>query len=356
MSKIEWTDHTFNPWWGCTKVHAGCKNCYAETLDHRWGGNHWGPNAPRRMVLGEWGKPAKWNRDAEKAGKRARVFCASMADLFERYNPVEPVVDQQGKPIVIPRDFVVQYGNFGGPGTTWTVPALRARVFDIIAETPWLDWLLLTKRPENVKKMVPTGWFTKWPENVMIGTSPCDQATADKCIPELLQITGRRFLSMEPLIGPVHLPEWWKPVYKNEHYQGWEVPGHKGVRTHGGLDDCIGVDWVIVGGESGPGARPCNVEWVRSIVEQCKAAGVPCFVKQLGAFAVGEPGTDYVRTEINGLVEYAHRSHLPFVFKPERNLNETLRFKFTDSKGGNPDEWPEDLRVREFPREGRAGA
>lgn len=241
-SAIEWTTHTFNPWWGCTKVHQGCKNCYAETLDHRWGGDHWGPSNPRRMVLGEWSKPAQWDKAAKAAGERHRVFCASMCDLFEDLDRDHPVFDQQDKPV----EMAHHAGRF------WTIPDLRARVFQIIEETPNLLWLLLTKRPENITRMVPPGWLTRWPDNVMTGTSPCDQETADKCIPHLIDVPGSHFLSVEPMLGPVD------------------------------LSDFGGIDWVICGGESGPGARPMDPKWARSLRDQCVGAGVPFHFKQWG--------------------------------------------------------------------------
>lgn len=291
-TKIQWTDHTFNPWWGCTKVHAGCKHCYAEATDKRWGGDHWG-NGPRRMVLGEWSKPAKWNADAEKAGVRARVFCASMCDLFEDYDG--PVVNQQGQPIGRP-----------GEDGNWTVPKLRARVFDIITETPWLEWQLLTKRPENVIGMTPKAWRTNWPANVITGTSPCNQETFDGTITSLQLIPGRHFLSCEPLLGELNLDV-------NRHgFGAWSD------------DVCMtGIDWVIVGGESGRGARGCCVDWIRSIVRQCAATGVPCFVKQLGANPWFDDGSEGI------------------------NAGNALVLK--DAKGGDWNEWPKGLCVRQFP-------
>lgn len=254
---IAWTDHTLNPWWGCTKVHSGCANCYAESLDARWAqtSTHWGKDAPRRMVLGEWSKPAKWNREALATfGRPARVFCASMCDLFEDFDG--PVVDQQDKPV----EMKYHKGRF------WTVPTLRARVFNIIEETPNLEWQLLTKRPENIRKMVPPAWLTDWPAHVLTGTSPCDQATADKSIPPLLAVPGRHFLSCEPLLGPI---EFWPEMFGNTG-DSWCNPR---------------INWVIVGAESN-GAK-CGrfadgyADAARSIIDQCRAAGVPCFHKQM---------------------------------------------------------------------------
>jgi len=291
-TKIEWTHHTFNPWWGCTKVHAGCTNCYAEALDKRWGGDHWG-NGPRRMVLGEWGKPAKWNAEAQAAGERRRVFCASMCDLFEDHKG--EVVDQQGKPVPLPHS----------PGV-WTVPHLRTRVFHLVEATPWLDWLMLTKRPENINDMVPSRWHDEWPANVMTGTSPCNQETADKCIPALLKVPGRHFLSCEPLIGPLLLADL-EREYEDGQAFDWLGGG--------------GIDWVIVGGESGRKSRQFHIGWAHSIVEQCKAVGVPVFVKQLGAQPIRDPSCP----------------------------GESCFVDLKDPKGGDMSEWPKALRVREFP-------
>ena len=278
-SKIEWTDHTFNPWWGCTKVHQGCTHCYAETLDKRYGESHWGNN-PRRMIVGEWGKPEKWNRDAMKDfGRPARVFCASMCDLFEKYDG--PVVNQQGDTLFVDGERVTHVPR----ATPVTLDWLRARVFQIVEKTPNLEWLFLTKRPENVPEMVPERWLKEWPRNVMTGTSPCDQETADECIPHLRKVPGRRFLSCEPLLGPIDLP-----FFREDE---------GGSRS---------IHWVIVGVES-RGKRVGRFadgyeDAARSIITQCDAAGVPCFNKQM---------------PIDGQVS------------------------------GDPSEWPEDLRVRDLP-------
>ena len=290
-TKIEWCDHTMNPWWGCVKVHTGCKNCYAERLDARTGGGHWGGKSPRRLIRSAWAEPDLWNAAAKKAGRVDRVFCASMCDLFEDY--AGPVVDQIGARAT------------DHTGRPWTLDLLRERLWPIVERTTSLLWLLLTKRPENVTRMVPGGWMKAWPGNVMVGTSVSDQETAEAYIPRLLAVPGRRFLSCEPLLGLLDLSA----------FCGGQYVGLPGDRVHDHYN--FGIDWVIVGGESGAGARPCDVAWFRSIVSQCRAAGVPVFVKQLGRRPVipaSEPWT------------------------------------CLDRKGGDPDEWPEDLRVREFPR------
>lgn len=252
-SNIEWTDHTFNPWMGCAKVSDGCKNCYAETLmDKRYGKVKWGPQGQRvRTSAANWKKPLKWNREAAAAGKRARVFCASLADVFED-KPDQPEMDE------------------------W-----REDLFDLIELTPNLDWLLLTKRPENVMKMLPREWqpYSDWGgmvRNVWIGTSVENQEQADTRIPALLTIPAAvRFLSMEPLLGKVELS-----MIDGVFYDGgMPFPWQR-------LEE-PGINWVIVGGESGPNARPMHPDWARKIQVECQLAGVPFLFKQWGKHAAG---------------------------------------------------------------------
>lgn len=234
-SNIEWTDHTFNPWIGCQKVSPGCKHCYAEAFARRYNKAQWGPTAQRvRTSAANWRKPIIWNQKAADAGTRARVFCASLADVFE----MNPQLDD------------------------W-----RDELLDLIKQTPHLDWLLLTKRPAFVNEMVPAEWRTvgRWPINVWIGTSVEDQTLANERIPDLLNIPAPiKFLSCEPLVGPVKLPAVW-------------------VNS---------VSWVIVGGESGPHARPMAPEWAQSLRDQCIVANVAFFFKQWGEWA---PKPDYYR-------------------------------------------------------------
>jgi protein gp37 len=258
-SKIEWTDHTFNPWIGCSKVSPGCQHCYAETLmDKRMGRVQWGPNGTReRSSETYWRQPFKWNREAGNAGVRQRVFCASLADVFEDRPELRP----------------------------W-----RTDLFAMIQHTPHLDWLLLTKRPENVIEMVV--WDApgcKLPENVWIGSSVENQEQADKRIPELLRVPARvRFLSMEPLLGSVDLPT--PHVLGMHHYMttGHQVLFGSALGQRAECVQCrkvwtgVGVDWIIVGGESGRNARPMHPDWARGIRDQCQAAGVPFFMKQMG--------------------------------------------------------------------------
>lgn len=259
-SKIEWTHHTFNPWIGCTRVSPGCVNCYAETMmADRYKKVKWGPTGERKRTSADyWKQPLKWNREAAAAGERRRVFCASLADVFERRPEQDRDMDE------------------------W-----RIDLFRLIEKTPNLDWLLLTKRPDRALIWFDGlyqdyqwryGWGIEEEEltekrlgNIWIGTSVENQEYADKRIPELLKIPAAvRFLSVEPLIGPVDLNG-----FDNDGMPWLEPRGFNGHN----------IDWVIVGGESGPNARPMHPEWVRSIRDQCQDAGVPFFFKQWGEWA-----------------------------------------------------------------------
>ena len=237
-TKIEWADHTFNPWEGCQKVGPGCDHCYAETRNARFGGGvalNWGPGAPRRRTSkANWGQPLKWNREAEATGTRPRVFCASLADVFDNQ-----VSDD------------------------W-----RADLFDLIEATPGLDWLLLTKRVGNAAGMVPYTWTCPrrgWPTHVRIGATMVNQEEWDRDIRKLLALGCPNFVSLEPLLGPIDM-------------------GVYGHRVGAGATRGV-VDWVIVGGESGPDARPMHPDWARSLRDQCAAAGVPFLFKQWGEWA-----------------------------------------------------------------------
>ena len=279
-SKIEWTHHTFNPWVGCTKVSPGCTHCYAEALSKRTGLAVWGDNGTRRVTSDAyWKQPAKWAREAEAAGERRRVFCASLADVLEDRRDLDDP---------------------------------RNRLWDVIDTTKnILDWLLLTKRPENFE-MIPNDLS----EFIWKGVSTEDQDSADKRIPLLLQTPAVvRFLSAEPLLGPLCL---------GRFLHGHEDHGVDLSRPVGSkVGCCVGytppLDWVIVGGESGPGARPCRVEWIESIVAQCSAADVDCFVKQLGAYPV-----------------WAGAKSSPV--EPARGKNADIGY------------WPNELRIQEYPR------
>ncbi|WP_069357848.1 phage Gp37/Gp68 family protein [Burkholderia cenocepacia] len=256
-TKIEWCDHTFNPWEGCQKVGPGCDHCYAETRNARFAGGtaiNWGPGAPRRRTSpANWQKPLTWNAAHEaffaEHGRRQRVFCASLADVFD--NAVDPV---------------------------W-----RADLFRLILDTPNLDWLLLTKRIGNAWQMAQDAMWEHgfhpavtraMPDNVWIGATIVNQAEADRDVPKLLDVPARvRFLSMEPLLGPVTF-----------RWASWVDHGavckRDGRVNH--LEGLRGIDWVIVGGESGLHGRPMHPAWARSLREQCAEAGVPFLFKQWG--------------------------------------------------------------------------
>lgn len=293
-TSIAWCDHTFNPWEGCQKVGPGCDHCYAETRNARFSGGaavNWGPGAPRRRTsAANWRKPIAWNRDAgefyAQHGRRQRVFCASLADVFD--NAVDP---------------------------TW-----REDLFALIRATPNLDWLLLTKRIGNVPSMVSLipGWL---PENVWLGATIVNQAEADRDIQKLLETPARvHFLSIEPMLGPIDLESVaWPSIaeHRVDALRGgyWNKAGVLACGQAAGLGEPRGgftnhsdmpsrLDWVIVGGESGPDARPMHPEWARLLGQQCQAAGVPFFMKQMGG---------------------------------------------TRDKRGNIEDLPQDIRIREFP-------
>jgi protein gp37 len=241
-TNIAWCDHTFSPWWGCVKVSRGCEHCYMQTFLKRVGQErYFGPSktTQRRFFSDKhWLEPLKWDREAQVAGVRRRVFCASMADVFED-NPA--LVDE------------------------------RVRLFRLIESTPSLDWLLLTKRPENLCAMLPHSWthFEPMP-NVWLGTSVEDQRAADERIPLLLQTPAAvRFLSCEPLLGPIDLGDWVLPNFAADDWRYYQPGGR-------------GVDWVIAGGESGPNYRPMDLDWARSLRNQCQASGVAFHFKQIG--------------------------------------------------------------------------
>lgn len=381
-SKIEWTTHTFNPWRGCTKVSPGCKNCYAETLSVRNPKTLgvWGPNGTR-VVAAEsaWREPLKWDRAAKKAGERHRVFCASLADVFEDWQGpmtaadgrwiVKPHLDSESGPenwqLEFPETFKVDPQGW----RLLTMGDVRKQLFNLIDATPCLDWLLLTKRPENITRMLPSAWTSDGkpgplgptelvgtvPHNVWLGTSVENQAAGDERIPHLLRTPAAvRFLSCEPLLSAVDLRPWlsqgWCPSCQLPCF----LPGVNGPGLGcGGCGDTNArplLSWVIVGGESGPGCRPCHPEWVRSLVKQCKAAGVPVFVKQMGGNVVTR--NDMIEDGFNDgetgwpQPDVEHDIH---GFR-EEHQGADCRIRLRDRKGGDPAEWPADLRVREFPR------
>lgn len=276
-SKIEWTDNTANFWWGCMKVSPGCQHCYADTLARRYGKRIWGPakTTDREQKKEIWQNVLKWDKEAREAGVRKRMFVMSMGDFLEDHPQV----------------------------VEW-----RNRAIDLLYHLTNTDVQLLTKRPENAHRFLPESWFEGyWPAHIWIGTSVEDQEQADIRIPELLKIPAKvRFLSCEPLLGPIDLTDVRPGIGTKDEYsvnvllneqtlfnRPWDLPSNNRV------------DWVICGGESGSNARPMNPVWAREIRDQCRAGGVPFFMKQMGG---------------------------------ERD------------KQGHWNQLPEDLRIREFPK------
>jgi protein gp37 len=256
-TSIEWCDHTWSPWEGCQKVSPGCDHCYAEARNLRFArGANWGPGAPRRRTA-DWTKPRLWNRKAAAAGQRVRVF-PSLCDPFDN------AVDEE-----------------------W-----RADFFSLIQHTPHLQWHLLTKRIGNAAKLFFDHGFREAPPNVSLGATVVNQEEADRDIQKLLATPARlRYLCLEPLLGPVDL-------------------------RLGSRNEVARIDWIIMGGESGAHARPMHLAWAEDVVRQCLAAGVPVFVKQLGA-------------------------------RPINRSNQ--KHPISDRKGANWDEWPIELRLRLLP-------
>jgi protein gp37 len=302
-SAISWTHHTFNPWWGCTKVSEECEHCYAETLAKRFGFG-WGREAePRLFGDQHWNDPIRWNREAEKAGDRKRVFCGSMCDVFEeREGKVGALLDE-----------------------------LRVRLWKLIPETPWIDWLLLTKRPENIPRMLPFieigGERSARFGNVWLGTTiGTAKAWRQRALALAEVPSAVHFWSCEPLLEPVAILCPRCDGSGNDHRAG----------DGGG---CSGdfPDLVIVGGESGANARPCHVEWIRSIQRQCREADVACWTKQLGANAIGD-GYDLSDETVRDLDAAGCDT-----------LYEQAKLQLRDRAGADPSEWPADLRYREMP-------
>ena len=237
-SKIEWTKHTNNLWTGCTKVHEGCDHCYAEALARRWNNDVWGDDKPRKEVKSAFNNFKFYQKAAAQLGEIHRVFVGSMMDIFEK--PM-PLVGNNGEPYI-------DYAD-GSPICT---DYLRDKYFEeVIPFTPNLLHLLLTKRETNINKIIPAGWKTNPPQNIMYGASVVNQKTFDRVTKNLKSVNGRKFLSIEPQLEPIKL---------------------------GKLE---GIDWIICGGESGVKKRPFNTDWARSLRDECAALGIPYFFKQV---------------------------------------------------------------------------
>jgi protein gp37 len=246
-SKIAWTDHTFNPWLGCQHWSKGCDHCYADTLMNRMGLDVFGGRSKRQRTKGPWVEVPRWNRSAERVEKPAKVFCASLADVFE---------------------------DAPGPNE-W-----RPEAWDLIRACPWLDFQLLTKRPENIAAMLPEDWGEGWP-NVWLGTSIEDREVVFRAR-ILAQVPAFvRFISYEPAIGPVFPDGSIRGGDDGEAGPSWRVwsDGYNGPEL-----DLDGIGWLICGGESGPGFRPMGLRWAQDAHEACRNTGTPFFFKQIAAY------------------------------------------------------------------------
>lgn len=253
-TRISWATDTFNTHWGCTQVaqSEACQRCYAMTFSARLGFDLWGDDKSRRFFGdAHWNEPRKWNKEAERTGQRRRVFVDSMSDIFEGRRDLDPV---------------------------------RERLWTLIPETPSCDYLLLTKRPQNILRMVPRSWLDRWPPTVWAGTTTETQRWANIRLPFMERVPAPViFASAEPLLEPLDL----RP------YLGF-------------------VRWVLIGGESGHGARLMEKAWATDLIAQCRAAGVAAHFKQKGEALARELGCQ-------------------------------------DKHGKTPSEWPEELRIQEIP-------
>jgi protein gp37 len=300
-TKIQWCHHSFNGWIGCSKVSEGCRNCYASDatptrIARSKGLELWGVGAARKVTSdANWRLPLRWNRAAEKAGERRRVFCASLSDVFEDRRDLDEH---------------------------------RARLWELIRATPWLDWMLLTKRPEAMLRM----WPTDAPRNAWSGVSVEDQKTADERIPHLLSVPAAvHFVSYEPALGKIDFTRICAGTSPHNALTGAHLfsgPYSKDWPT--------GIDLIIVGGESGFGARRFRLRWARDVVRQCRTAKVACFIKQIGAFPTQSREEDYAADGI---------------LLDDEGLEgrKQGRLRIVDKKGGDISEFPRDLRVREMP-------
>lgn len=306
-TKIAWATHTFNPWIGCSKVSQGCKFCYAEELmDKRYHKVNWGPGNPRTLTSeGNWALPYRWNRQAQQQGIRPRVFCASLADIFDEEVP----------------------------------PDWRKRLWGVVHDCNHLDWLMLSKRPQHFRAMLPAGpgteggggtFGTPWPWSwVWLGVTCEDASQVDRL--RILRSTpaALRFASLEPLLE-CFLPQdhlflcqrclgsmGWIPTAEQKPLP---IADALLANLMGDCPDCLGtgwgIAWWILGGESGHQARPCHLEWIETIAAHVSANGGLPFVKQLGSHPL--------------------RAGTPFKVPP-------------GTKGDDPASWPESLRIRQVP-------
>ncbi len=235
-SKIEWTDHTANLWHGCTKVHLGCDNCYAEATAKRWGNDVWGNDKPRKEIKSFWKDLFKYQKKAAQANEYHKVFIGSMMDIFEK--PM-PLINSKGEKL------------------SYSTHSLRSKLFSEIDLDmyPNLVFLFLTKRPSNINKYIPEHWKTSPPQNVMFGTSPVDQLTFEKLTRQLLKVSGYKFLSIEPQLTHINIRSMF--LFRST------------------------IHWIIQGGESGQRKRPFNLLWAKDMVNACNSLNIPYFFKQI---------------------------------------------------------------------------
>jgi len=277
-TNISWTNASWSPWWGCTIISPACTNCYAKAFSERVGHGKrlptiWGPKAERRFMSDEhWKLPRRWNRKAARAGERLRVFCASMADVFEIHG--EAVINER-------------------------MNSARARLWALIEETPHLDWQLLTKRPENVASLIPSRWSDGWPENIWLGVTAENQEYANERIPLLIETEAAvKFVSYEPALGPIDFdPPVCQYCGELDFALGDDgatpfCPECESEMCFGAWLDPLngGINQIIIGGESGSKRRPFDIEWVRSTIAQCRVHGVAVFVKQDAGLRPGLQG------------------------------------------------------------------
>lgn len=303
VTKIAWARSTLNPWIGCSKVGPGCDHCYAEALDkrHKWGGaTHWGASVPRyRTSEHTWKQPLKWNKQAE----------------LEKGGALIPSNAEWSGPIGYWPVFCASLADVfdNEVPSSW-----RFDLWNLIEATPNLSWLLVTKRIGNVYNMVPWKWQSEFPVHVRLLITVCNQEEADRDIPKLIALPCKNGISYEPALGSVD----WSPWLGDKSLKDLIAtfpPGAFPLPMH--LTPRRSLEWIIVGGESTQGAgkaRPFDREWAYSTIRQCRAADVACFIKQLGSNVLAR-GCD--------------------VYAPH----------FRDRAGADPAEWPEDLRVQEFP-------
>ncbi|MCR4338625.1 MAG: phage Gp37/Gp68 family protein [Gemmatimonadaceae bacterium] len=347
-TKIQWCDKTWNPIRGCSRVSEGCRNCYAEKVAARFSG----PGQPYEGLATRG--PARWTGKVQLVEKHladplrwrdpSRIFVNSMSDLFHEALPDE-AIDRVFAVMALAPRHTFQVLTKRPERMREYIVALDPERLAQAAERDWGDeggvyvsnWINGWSRPRGLPEdgNPLDGSRRRWPlPNVWLGVSVEDQATADARIPLLLRTPAAvRFVSYEPALGPVTFMPWWMKA----------PPGPPDPPTNRARH----LDWVIVGGESGPGARPFDVAWARSVIAQCKAAGVPVFVKQLGA----DPRETAREDQGSHLDDWPDLDvdNEPQRAGPSPGGGQSWAIPLRDRKGGDMDEWPADLRVREFP-------